>query len=250
CSICHVLAMAFDIQVPAIPPLAEGNVGSQAPFILNRGETMRYQQVYSAGAFLSLSQQGGGWITALTFPQDPSATAKIDSLRMDLQITLSTTPNTPDGLSTTFSENLGAGTTLVLPRQVLNITLPIGGAPLTIPLQTPFYYDGSAGHNLLLDVRNYGALYSVGGIGGAGFDAQSTLGDAVSVVFSLDPNSTTGIADTYGLVTTFAFTPVPEPSAGTLAGCAIFILGVWSLLAKYRNTRRLGSVNHTVGYFA
>ena len=210
-----------------------------APLVIGPGGTMYFQQVYSSSAFPGLAQQGGGWITALTFPQDPSATAKLEALRVDLQVILSTTPNAPDGLSTTFSQNLGGNTTLVFPRQIFDVTLPNGGAPLTIPLQTPFYYNASAGQNLLLDIRNYGAIYGVGGIGSAAFDAQTTFGDAVSVVRSFGVNSTTGVANTSGLVTTFTFSPIPEPSPPRVAGCGLVVFGLLTLLKKVIYSRRL-----------
>src|SRR5205807_2684887 len=79
-------------------------------------------------------------------------------------------------------------------------------------------YDPTKG-NLLLDVRNFSG-------GTATFlDAQITQGDSISRVLSDWPGSTvsssTGTADTIGLVTQFTFgaaSVVPEPPTGTLIG--------------------------------
>src|SRR5678815_4864698 len=71
-----------------------------------------------------------------------------------LQINLSTTSKGPDGLSTVFSENIGANETVVFGPRPARFG---PGSPLpeyTFQLDEPFFYDPSAG-NLLMDVRNF-----------------------------------------------------------------------------------------------
>ena len=99
----------------------------------------------------------------------------------NIRINLSTTSQVPDGLSNTFAENVGADDTVVfngaLPLSSA-VTGPDGGPKafdIVITLQTPFWYDPTAG-NLLLDVRNFEAAATTS------VDAEMTEGDPISHV--------------------------------------------------------------------
>src|ERR1041385_3392176 len=93
---------------------------------------------------------------------------------------------------------------------ITSVNGPFVGSPsFLIPLTTPFYYNPSAG-NLLMDVRvtsGYQGFSSA-----ITYDGFSISGDPVSSVTGFTLSSTTGIADTMGLVTAFSLSAVPEPS--------------------------------------
>jgi hypothetical protein len=149
----------------------------------------------------------------------------------DVEIRLSTTSAAPDGLSTTFAENVGADDTTVFDRGRLILSQDFGGIYIPVTLARPFLYEPTAG-NLLLDVR----LYSLGRtpyFPPPAFDAEWTLGDSVSGVFSTNVNSPTASGmDTVGLVTRFTVEPVPEPSIWALAAVAVPVLVIYGWMRR------------------
>jgi len=220
-------AQAGTFVVPNNLATTEGNTANSFPFNISSTcfscplYSQRYQQVYSASDFSSLS--GLQQITQILFRPDAYAGSAFSSTLSNIQINLSTTSKAPDFLSTTFANNVGSDDTVVFsgPLSLSSaFTGPEDGPmdfDIVINLSTPFLYDPQAG-NLLLDVRNFG-----GGIT-TFFDAQSQSGDSMSRVYtsgSQDVNSATGSADSVGLVTKFVTisraTPpariVPEPSS-------------------------------------
>jgi hypothetical protein len=131
----------------------------------------------------------------------------------NIQISLSTTTNRADHLSSLFSENTGTNDTLVFSGAlVLNTSLSTlnngtTAFDINIPLQTPFFFDPSKG-NLLLDVRDFtGASESI-------YDnSTSSSSDGVSRVFStFDPNAITADAsDSGGGAIQITFGPADGP---------------------------------------
>jgi hypothetical protein len=196
---------------------------------------MRYQQVFSASDFLPLQNSGGGYITQIAFRMDSASPLFAGYSFPDLQVNMSTTSKTPDGLSSVFSQNVGADNTIVFQRGSLAVPgMQSGTIGYFINFQTPFFYDAAPGHNLILDVRNYQAGY-VSFAGLSFFDAENTVGDSVSSVWSLSVNGTMADAvDTIGLVTQFTYTPVPEPSAILLTICGLGVLGLVSIVKRGR----------------
>jgi hypothetical protein len=134
---------------------------------------------------------------------------------------LSTTTQTPDGLSTFFADNAGLDGLRVFGGS-LGIFAPSSSGieprpfQVRIPFATPFFYDPSRGNLSLYIVTGGGPL-------GLALDAQFASGDAVGRVFA-DGDSLDGTVDTLGLVTRFDITPVPEPPP--IALCAIGALAV------------------------
>ncbi len=102
-----------------------------------------YQQVYTSSAF-----PGPTTIGAMSFPVTQGPTFPGTITNATYTISLSTTAKGVDGLSTTFSENLGLDNTLFFSGPLGG---PITGGKFTIT-GGPFVYDPSRG-NLLLDVR-------------------------------------------------------------------------------------------------
>ena len=182
------------VVVPNAQAAAEGNSNNDAPIV----GAQRYQQVYASSQFSGPIQ-----ITEIRFRPDAFSGNPFSTTLSDIQINLSTTAAAPDGLSTTYANNVGADDTIVYARGPLSIsssdTGPVGGPKdfdIIITLTTPFNYNPASG-NLLFDVRNYGGGTTTP------FDAQSTSGDSVSRLTNLDVNGATGSADTLGLVAQF-----------------------------------------------
>lgn len=212
------VAQAVTLVAPDAQTDVEGNSSAYVPF--NDGSIAnRYQQVYAASEFNSLS--GPQVITGISFRPDASAGNPFTSNLPSIRINLSTTNSAPDGLSSTFSENIGANNTVVY-----NGSLPLksadtgsAGGPkdfdININLQTPFLYNPATG-NLLLDIRKY-----LGGNQTTFVDAENTTGDSVSTVSTSATTAdalnslATGNVGSLGLVTQFTTTPtvtVPSPT--------------------------------------
>jgi hypothetical protein len=212
---------AADIVAPDVLRTVQGDTGNLLPILSKL--PIRYQQVYDHSQFGTLAA-GGEYITQIAFrvhsPGIPF-TATID----DLQVNLSTTGKTPENLSTTFSDNVGADDTVVFSSAAVQFETSLAGPPdgpqafdLVITLPTPFHYDPAQG-NLLLDVRNAsGTTHDPANE--QQIDAVSTGGDSVSRVYNLGDvaaataGSTGGgfQADTFGAVTRFISTPNLPPA--------------------------------------
>ena len=181
----------------------EGNFNNIFPF--NSGSPLqRYQQVFLASEIVFASRQE--FITQILFRPDAIFGNAFSSIIPDIQINLSTTSAAPDHLSTTFANNVGNDDTVVFNRGSLSLSSTHTGAVtgpkefnIIINLSTHFLFNLSHG-NLLLDVRVF-----TGGFTTA-FDAENTVGDCISRVFSTNVNASTGFADTIGLVTKFLTT--------------------------------------------
>jgi hypothetical protein len=200
------------VVVPQGAAAVEGNSSLIGPFDTNvfGVPSQRYQQVFAASALVSTPQPH--LITHMAFRPDATHGEAFSATIPNIRINLSTTSQVPDGLSNTFAENVGADDTVVfngaLPLSSA-VTGPDGGPKafdIVIMLQTPFWYDPTAG-NLLLDVRNFEAAVTTV------FDAEMTEGDPISHVetgpFGGVNSPTAQFADTAGLVVQFTLIPVP-----------------------------------------
>jgi hypothetical protein len=99
-------------------------------------------------------------ITELRFRPDYQHGEAFSATLPDFQVSLSTTPRLPDGLSSTFDQNVGEDETVVFSGP-LSISSAFVGPPegpkafdIVIPLTTPFVYAPGAG-TLLVDIRNH-----------------------------------------------------------------------------------------------
>ena len=209
------------VVVPNSLASVEGTDNNGFPFwpLGANPPSMRYQQVYAASQFSVLSSEGEA-ITQIAFRADatsPMFAAAVSSL----QINLSTTSATPDSLSTTFANNVGANDKIVFGPAPFLFSSAIGPMPgpkpfdIVVPLTSPFFYKPSDG-NLLLDIR------SVGGSTEISLDAQDTTGDSIGRQYSsivngnLNSLTASTLRPSLGLVTRFT-TVVPEPFAAQLA---------------------------------
>jgi hypothetical protein len=140
----------------------------------------------------------------------------------DIQIVLSSTQKAPDGLSTSFADNFGPDQNLVFARRTFSFQ---NATTFLFPLDHPFFYSGAPGQNLLMDFRNFGGAFIVA-TGTPSVEAQYTSGDSVSSLLATDVNALSGGTATWGVLTEFAYTPVPEPSVTTIlaAGGGLLVL--------------------------
>jgi hypothetical protein len=201
------------IVVPNDLATAEGNGASTYPFgIRFTNTTMRLQQVFGASQFSGIPN--GDVITTMRFRIDASAHSGFSWTLPRIQINLSTTTKSPDGLSTNFTENVGPDDNVVFGPGSLTIlagfasgTRPQPFEP-EIELPTPFIYKPEAG-NLLLDVRNFEGISTLDFP--SAFDGPFSTNDSVSTVYSesVDADSANGVY-TFGLVTQFDIFPFPR----------------------------------------
>jgi hypothetical protein len=229
----RALYASTDIAVPG----TVGNAALIGPFSLIGDSSERYQQVYGASAFSAISQ--GGLITALGF--NLSSVQSIGGTLADIQIDFSTTSKPVDGLSTTFSANVGADDAIAYTRGVLPIVPNNPGAPpgfgVLIPLDRPFLYNPAAG-NLLMDVRCYQG--SCPAFAPGPFHAANDIGDTVSSLSAFGVGSVgnaTGTAGTVGLLTGFVITPVPEPDPVFLLLAGVSIMAILIRASTPRRSR-------------
>ena len=220
-----VLTKASADQV--IVPIPVGNTEIYQPFALHLAQapSMRYQQVFGNQRFLQAVPQGM-LITAISFGSGNSFTSQQPLFQIDL----STTPLGPDALSAVFAENIGGDNKTVFGPKGIYWQHFDTGYSLTVPLDQAFLYLPATG-NLLLDVRNFQAEQNCTPLGGncaKAFDAQFTMGDAVSLVFAPSVSALTATTtDTAGLGAVFTFTPIPEPSVAKLCAAAVAAMGIW-----------------------
>jgi hypothetical protein len=217
----------------AIPPQGLTNNNGNSQFrLFDRGGPARFQQVYDASAFSSLASAGGGWIRDIDLSVDVSGHPFIDVLP-NLQINISTTDRSPDGLSSIFADNVGADDTVIIGPGPIQISSGGGGGFSIFDLSFnfrdhPFFYNPANG-NLLLDFRIYeGFGVQLPPPAGVPLDAYDITGDSVSSVYGIGATlPTSGTASSLGLTTLFVVTPVPEPSTWALLAIGLgFLVGV------------------------
>ncbi len=167
--------------------------------------SQRYQQIYGSSDFSAMP--GGGYITQICFRPDHTQGGAFTSSLPGVVIQLSTTAAGPDGLNTTYANNIGPDATTVYSG-----SLSLGSAcngpasgpkdfDIVINLATPFYYNPSQG-NLLMDVWNFNGGSSTY------LDAVWAAGDSVSRLYTfLGVSATYGQTDSAGLVTKFTMAP-------------------------------------------
>lgn len=206
------------ITVPNSLENLEGGANNCMPFFTS---PVRYQQVYRASEFSTLS--GPGLITHLRFrPEGPSGpwypfTATIHNITL----TLATSDWQPDSDVWVFANNLHDDATVVHdgPLSLSSTandpyTYPIPRPfDIVIELETPFLYDPAEG-NLVLEVRNYDGWDVVttppSDRTRVFFDAHRAAPDPISRLWHYG-NADASMAQrrsTTGLVTQFVFGPV------------------------------------------
>jgi len=210
-------AQGFGALVPSDSAL-EANSSTLQPFSI---PFSRFQQVYLAGNLIDFDPNAVTRLSSLYFRLDSITGTTIGGQPATLEIRMSTTSRTVDGLSPVFGDNIGADETTVFAGTIQWSAFHHPGATvepfdLRIALQQPFFYRPSMG-NLLVDFTvSSSAIQSE-------LDAWSRSGDPVSSVFG-SSTAPSGTASSLGLVTYFVGNIVPEPSSFAIAliGIAVF----------------------------
>jgi Phosphoesterase family/Dockerin type I domain len=187
----------------------QADTGNLFPFFSS--QPIRYQQVFDASQFTRFAT-GGELISSIAF-RGHGPGIPFTATMPQLQVNLSTTSKSPDGLSSTFADNVGADATQVFSGPLQTAVTSTGGPTsfeVVIHFTTPFFYDPAKG-NLLLDITN-----AQGGTevppDDQELDGTFAVGDSVSRVYNYGNASavvagqTGGVdeKDTYGLVAQFA----------------------------------------------
>lgn len=219
------IAPAEFVLSPNVPAYPGGGPG---PFLVTSdlASSYRLQEVHGANDFGVVSSLPV-FITQLSFARVNSG-APVDVNLQNVEIRLSTTMKNPDGLSPTFAQNVGVDETLVFTGPLHFYDTGVEQFGIHIQLQQPFLFDYHIG-NLLIDVRNYTTIapppsgrYTLMG--------DLTVGDSVSGVGAINVNAASGTFGTFGLLTRFTVTPIPEPSSWTLLAAA----GVGFIIVRRR----------------
>ena len=190
-----------------------GSAGSSFPFLPGGISPYRFQQFY--GPYDVSMPAGPHYLTGVRFRLPTGAPASLDVVVPDIQIRLATV--TVAELSALFYEpNLAYDTTVVFPRGPLHLTgTRSGDFDVEIPFAVPFPYDRAASRTLVMDVINFQGSSEVTGFQVSGSETDS--------VFSLHGGNLVnpGYAGSDGLVTMFAYEPIPEPRTLILSMIAV-----------------------------
>lgn len=214
-----VSARAAWVVVPNADEFTPGASNNGYPF--NEGD-MRYQQVYAGGEFGGLS----GVITQIAFRPDEDSVGAFSMSEIDTEIWLSHTTYGPQGLSTTFADNIGPDATLVYDG-LLSLSSAGNNSffDVCIDIDDVFFYDGSS--NLLMDIKVFNRIGTTQfDSAGLGLGAGGLL--STSRLYAFGTNSLTGYSGgDDGLVTQFTIgtAVVPSPGAVLLGTLGTVLVG-------------------------
>lgn len=187
----------------------------------NEGSTGRFQQVFPASDFQSLS--GTGTITELVWRPDGTRTTPFQGTYRTITIRFSTTLANPGNLSMTFADNIGSDELVVLDATDFAMSSqnlgPVGGPKefdMVYAFQTPFEYDPSQG-NLLMDMTwTHEGQFS--------WDFVDEVGPGGQFIFSADAEASVANGIRVGGFVT-RFSVVPEPSTAILWSLGLVAVG-------------------------
>jgi hypothetical protein len=236
-------AYADFIISPRLPIAVSGN----GPFFVFQSDarSVRFQEVHAASDFSS--------VVGPVFISEFSLWRAAGSLPIDLTLSsvamhFSTTITGPHQLSRTFADNVGSDETAVFSGP-LRLFDSGGEFGISIPLQTPFYYDPERG-NLLMDIWNYNTAPHPSG-GTYGIEWQGTFSESVGGLSSLDAAATIGNTYGGGMIIRFTVTPVPEPSSWLLLAFSGAVLAAFrwssSIKKKEKHESMKGSPMGAIG---
>lgn len=219
------IVRADNLLLPKGFERTEGNV-SAGPF--RTGAPSRVLQVYGASEFGAFGPLGA-MITELRFRVDSHTGPSGHAIIPELEVRMSTTAKSPDQLSRIVAENIGPDETIVVPKRELQFDYVVdrtgpNSLSIVIPFQKPFYYDPLKG-NLFLDLQVLKTPLGTSPV----LDAVNAS-DAYSLLVT-SPGAVEGQQFSWGMVTQFTFTPVPEPSVG------LWFLGFGVLLVYLKGAK-------------
>jgi hypothetical protein len=215
-------ARADIIVVPNALTTVDGNSFADTPF-----SPLRLLQIFDSSQLTALG--GPVLITQIAVRPDmipgPSGPETRDT-QWHLSTTTRSIASLVPGSTVSFADLIGPDNTLVFSGTITRTTDNLPGPgntrqfDITLPLQTPFYYDPSAG-NLLLELQ----VFSVSG---EALRRDGVIGDPTvrTVRFVGSPTADSGTVVDFGFVFQITGQPVPEPSTFTLLSLgALGLLG-------------------------
>ncbi|HSV62728.1 MAG TPA: alkaline phosphatase family protein [Chthoniobacterales bacterium] len=218
------------VIVPNNLSTTQGDTGNLFPLFSSK--PIRYQQVLAKSQF-SRFAAGGETINSIAFRAHAPGVPFAASVPQ-LQVGLSTTQKNPDGLSSTFGDNVGPDDVQVF-SGALNVAVNnpasssgVATFDIVITFTTPFHYNPASG-NLLIDIQNIQGGSEVPPLDQE-MDATNATGDSVSRVYNYGDanataagqsggtaeNDTTGLVIQFGTTTNAAPSPTPTPSPNTM----------------------------------
>jgi hypothetical protein len=220
---------AANYVVPTNLATNYGNVGTSYPCLSY--SSSRYQQVYAASEFAAA--QNPQLITGIKF-RYRSTTSTFYLSQALMEVRLSTTSRTPDGLSAKFADNPGPDETLVFAgtNTIFAGSSSLGKFSLGASFSKPFYYDRTKG-NLLLEIRMPGYYR----LPNYTLDATDGASDSLSRLYASDTNATSGTLDTTSAITQFTFQDVVISNITSVAPSAAVIKWASITNAQYRLQR-------------
>lgn len=208
---------ADEMVVPKQYATAEGPGGNSV------FDNTRQVVVYSADLFADVPE-GGGYLEGVTFRFNQSSIPYSVDATVEFEMLAGVTSRHPHDFlprtefSVPFSILEGRSDEVVFPRAMIHIKdtiLPntVNPFDIHIPFSTPYRYNPASAH-LYLDIRTYEkfALFMDG--------TRAQVDGVVSL------HGTTEFYDVRrpGIVALFHFTPIPEPSAVTIAIASLLVL--------------------------
>jgi hypothetical protein len=202
-----VLTVASTALGQVVPSGLENSSGdSNLNLLIGFQRPSRFQQVYQGTALDT------GNIQEIRFRQDEEFGGGASCTLTNVTVVLSSTTVSPDALSLTFADNHGADATTVFSGNLVISSASTTADPrpfdYVIRLTTQFYFDATAGKNLLLDITAPVGDGTYPCDSDPTLDSQFDFGDSVSLVYcfsgSCSPTfDSASAAGTDGFVTLF-----------------------------------------------
>lgn len=185
----------FQVVVPSTFLSVEAGSHLAYPWGCEAGSSLRQQQAYDG------AEVGKGEIIELRFRQDADLGTAFGPVTLfGVTVRLASTDQAIETLSLIFADNLGTDAKIVFQGDLTLSSAASGAVPrprdIVVPLTTPFFFDGTDGTNLVLDVTIPTCVMATA------FDAAFVVGDAVARIWENQSNATVATrTDSAGLVT-------------------------------------------------
>jgi hypothetical protein len=222
------LGLSLALTMPAVAgevTVGVDNSGNCYPFLCNdtgvtSGESIDYQQVYASSQFGANPYA----ISSLSFSLFPFTFGSSSTLTGTYDVYLGYTSDAVNNLSTNLSSNFVAGS------ELLFATYTGGGSGQFTITGTPFDYNPANGNLLMEIIATNQASVPNGTTNGYNWADNTGLVTSRAYCLSGGPDAgcfanTDQFGNSYGLVTQFNLSAVPEPGTLALFGIGLLAFG-------------------------